>query len=62
MSVDIHTHPHRRSVKENEGGYGNYDLNAELLPDGTFKDGFVEEYLADMTTVDRAVALAVATH
>jgi uncharacterized protein len=59
MSVDVHTHPHRRSIKETVGNYDNYNVEEELLPDGTFKDGFVEQYLADMATVDKAIVLAV---
>lgn len=60
MAVDVHTHPHRRSVKESQGHYGQYDLKAEWLPDGSFKPGFVEEFMADMAVVDRVVVLAVA--
>jgi predicted TIM-barrel fold metal-dependent hydrolase len=60
MPADIHTHPHRRSVKDTQGHYGNYDLAAEWLPDGSFKPGFVEEFLADMAEMDRVVVLAVA--
>jgi hypothetical protein len=60
VPVDIHTHPHRRSVKAAQGHYGHYDLGAELRPDGTFAPGFVEEFLADMEFLDRVVVLAVA--
>ena len=60
MPVDVHTHPHRRSVKDRDGHYGNYNLAAEWLPDGSFKPGFVEEYLADFAEMDRVVVLAVA--
>jgi uncharacterized protein len=59
MPADLHTHPHRRSVKDSQGHYGNYDLSAEWLPDGTFKPGFVEEFMADMADMDRVVVLAV---
>jgi predicted TIM-barrel fold metal-dependent hydrolase len=60
MPADIHTHPHRRSVKDTQGHYGQYDLAAEWLPDGSFKPGFVEEFMADMAEMDRVVVLAVA--
>lgn len=60
MATDVHMHPHRRSVKLTHGGYGEYDVEAEFLPDGTFQDGFVEEFLADIKMLDRAIVLAVA--
>ncbi len=60
MAVDVHMHPHRRSVKETHGGYGDYDLESELLPDGTFKEGLVEGFLADSEMLDHAIVLAVA--
>ena len=44
-------------MKETQGHYGAYDLAAEWLPDGSFKPGFVEEYLADFA--DRLGYLAV---
>jgi len=58
--VDVHTHPHRRSIKMTQGHYGKYNLEAELLPDGTFREGFVEEFLDGMAMVDKAIVLAVA--
>jgi hypothetical protein len=60
MIVDVHTHPHRRSVKITQGHYGKYNLETELLPDGTFQEGFVEEFLNGMAMVDKAIVLAVA--
>ncbi len=59
MIVDVHTHPHRRSVKYSQGNYDNYNIEDEWLPDGSFKPGLVEEYVKDMAMVDKVIVLAV---
>ena len=60
MVVDLHTHPLPRSVYLEKGNYENYNIEDELKQDGTFTEDFIQEFMAEMSIVDRVVVLTVA--